>query len=137
MSSQQPQPDPAPTLSDRVRRGDLFTGQDNCQSREAFAHVTSLWGVLCLIALREGTQRYAELRRMTNGISEKMLVQTLKRLEADGFVRRTAHAVVPPRVEYSLTGLGEEVAMHVAALADWFEVNLARIQQASQGSPPD
>lgn len=119
------------TLTARVRRGDLFTGDGNCRSRDVFAHVTSLWGVLCLIALRDGTQRYSALRRRTNGVSEKMLTQTLKQLEADGFVRRTAYPVMPPRVEYDLTELGHEVAAHVAALADWFELNLPRIERAS------
>jgi len=119
------------TLTARVRRGDLFAGEGNCRSRDVFAHVTSLWGVLCLIALRDGTQRYSELRRKTNGVSEKMLTQTLKQLEADGFVRRTAYPVMPPRVEYDLTELGHEVAAHVAALADWFELNLPRIERAS------
>jgi len=119
------------TLTARVRRGDHFAGEGNCRSRDVFAHVTSLWGVLCLIALRDGTQRYSELRRKTNGVSEKMLTQTLKQLEADGFVRRTAHPVMPPRVEYDLTELGHEVAVHVAALADWFELNLPRIERAS------
>lgn len=119
------------TLTARVRRGDLFTGGNNCESREVFSHVTSLWGVLCLIALRDGTQRYSELRRKANGISEKMLAQTLQRLEGDGFVRRTAYPVIPPHVEYDLTPLGHEVAVHVAALADWLEVNLPRIREAS------
>mgnify|MGYP000995007185 CR=1 FL=1 len=119
------------TLTARVRRGDLFTGDGNCRSRDVFAHVTSLWGVLCLIALRDGTQRYSALRRRTNGVSEKMLTQTLRQLEADGFVRRTAYPVMPPRVEYDLTELGHEVAAHVAALADWFELNLPRIERAS------
>lgn len=124
------------TLTARVRRGDLFTGQGNCRSRDVFAHVTSLWGVLCLIALRDGSQRYSELRRKTNGVSEKMLTQTLRRLEADGFVHRTAHPVTPPRVDYALTALGQEVAAHVAALADWFELNLPRIEQASTRAGP-
>lgn len=119
------------TLTERVRCGDLFTGENNCESREMFSHVTSLWGVLCLIALRDGTHRYSELRRKANGISEKMLAQTLQRLECDGFVLRTAYPVIPPHVEYDLTPLGEEVATHVATLADWFEVNLPRIRQAS------
>ncbi len=119
------------TLTERVRRGDLFTGENNCESRKMFSHVTSLWGVLCLIALRDGTLRYSELRRKAQGISEKMLAQTLQRLEGDGFVRRTAYPVIPPHVEYDLTPLGEEVAAHVATLADWFEVNLPRIKQAS------
>lgn len=119
------------TLTERVRRGDLFTGENNCQSREVFAHVTSLWGVLCLIALRDGTHRYSELRRKANGVSEKMLTQTLQRLESDGFVRRTSYKVMPPHVEYDLTPLGEEVAVHVANLADWMEINQARIKAAS------
>ncbi|MDQ9028064.1 winged helix-turn-helix transcriptional regulator [Acinetobacter nosocomialis] len=123
-----------PTLTERVRRGDLFTGENNCQSREAFAHVTSLWGVICLIALRDGTHRYSELRRKANGVSEKMLTLTLQHLEKDGFIRRTSYPVVPPHVEYDLTLLGEEVAKHVAALADWLEVNLSDIKAASLAS---
>lgn len=115
------------TLTERVRRGELFTG--NCESREVFAHITSLWGVLCLIALRDGKLRFSALRRLTSGVSEKMLAQTLKRLEADGFVRRTAYPVIPPHVEYDLTPLGEEAAAHVAALADWLELNLHRTRQ--------
>ncbi len=124
------------TLTARVRRGDLFTG--NCESREVFAHITSLWGVLCLIALREGTLRYGELRRKASGISEKMLAQTLQRLEGDGLVRRTSYPVIPPHVEYDLTPLGEEAAAHVAALADWLEVNFPRIREATgQNKNPD
>lgn len=119
------------TLTARIRRGDLFIGEGACESREAFSHVTSLWGVVCLIALRDGTQRYSELRRKANGVSEKMLTQTLRRLEGDGFVRRTAFPVVPPRVEYDLTPLGEGVAVRVAALADWLESNLPGIKAAS------
>lgn len=121
----------APTLTERVRRGDLFTGENNCQSREVFAHVTSLWGVICLIALRDGTHRYSELRRKANGVSEKMLTQTLQHLEKDGFIRRTSYPATPPHVEYDLTLLGEEVAKHVAAIADWLEVNLVNIKASS------
>jgi DNA-binding HxlR family transcriptional regulator len=90
-------------------------------------HVSSLWGVLCLISLREGTLRFGELRRKAVGISEKMLAQTLKRLEEDGFVSRYSRAVVPPYVEYSLTPMGQEVAMRIAVLADWIELNIPRI----------
>lgn len=120
-----------PTLTERVRRGDLFTGKGNCKSWDAFSHVTSLWGVVCLIALRDGPHRNSELRRKAKGVSEKVLAQTLKRLEGDGFVRRTAHAVVPPHVVYDLTPLGEEVAQRVAALADWMEISLPRIKASS------
>lgn len=107
------------------RRGELFAEQ--CPSREVFKHVTSLWGVLALVALQQGTLRFSELRRLVSGVSEKMLAQTLQVLEADGFVERKAHPVVPPRVEYSLTPLGMEVAVRVAELADCIEANLPRV----------
>lgn len=95
----------------------------DCPSRDVLKHVSSLWGVLCLISLRDGTLRFSELRRKASGVSEKMLAQTLKRLEEDGFVLRVARPVIPPYVEYSLTPLGVEVTVHVASLADWIELN--------------
>lgn len=112
----------------RHRRGELLAAQ--CPSREVFKHVTSLWGVLALIVLRdEGTQRFAQLRRSIGGVSEKMLAQTLQLLEADGFVHREAYPVVPPHVEYSLTPLGRTVAGHVAALADCLETTFPQVQR--------
>jgi DNA-binding HxlR family transcriptional regulator len=107
------------------RRGELFAA--DCPSREVFKHVTSLWGVLALVALQQGTLRFSELRRQVGGVSEKMLAQTLQVLEADGFIERRALPVVPPHVEYSLTPLGLEVAVHVAELADCIEANLPRV----------
>jgi DNA-binding HxlR family transcriptional regulator len=83
-----------------------------------------------LVALRERTHRFSELRRRVGGVSEKMLSQTLQALEKDGFVRREMFPEIPPRVEYSLTQLGEEVAARVQALADWIEGNLGRILTA-------
>jgi DNA-binding HxlR family transcriptional regulator len=112
---------PAPA-SAAAQRGELFAEQ--CPSREVFKHVTSLWGVLSLVALQQGTLRFSELRRQVGGVSEKMLAQTLQVLEADGFVERRARPVVPPHVEYSLTRLGLEVSVHVAELADCIEANL-------------
>ena len=90
-----------------------------CPSRTVLDHVTSKWGVLLLVALSEGPQRWSELRRRAQGISEKMLAQTLKTLEADGFVRRDAQPVIPPRVDYSLTGRGEELAALMLPLVAW------------------
>jgi DNA-binding HxlR family transcriptional regulator len=90
-----------------------------CPSRTVLDHVTSKWGVLILVALSEGPQRWSELRRRAQGISEKMLAQTLKTLEADGFVRRDAQPVIPPRVDYSLTGRGEELAALLLPLVSW------------------
>lgn len=113
------------SLADRMQRGDLFA--EKCPSREILKHVTSRWGVLLLVALLSGTQRFSDLRRKVNGISEKMLAQTLQWLESDGFVERISYPVVPPHVEYTLTQSGTEIAKKVEALADWIELNLPEI----------
>ncbi|KLD76544.1 helix-turn-helix transcriptional regulator [Xanthomonas hyacinthi] len=123
--------------SQRAAAADLTRGQvfaQNCPSRAVLSHVTSRWGVLVLVALRKGTHRFGDLRRGLEGVSEKMLSQTLQALEADGFVQRTAYPVVPPHVEYDLTPLGEEAAAHVQALVDWIERNIGAI--LSSGAVP-
>jgi DNA-binding HxlR family transcriptional regulator len=84
-------------------------------------------GVLILLALRQGTHRFSDLRRKMGGVSEKMLSQSLQALEQDGFVDRVSYPVVPPHVEYSLTPMGIEVSEKVAALADWIEVNTPKV----------
>ena len=98
-----------------------------CPSRRILNHVTSRWGVLVLVAQQTETLRFSQLRRRIGGVSERMLAQTLQTLEADGFVHRRAFSSVPPHVEYSLTPLGQEVALRVHALAVWIEGNLDRI----------
>lgn len=118
-------PRKAARLSEQLRRGDLL--DRHCPSREVLKHVTSRWGVLVLIVLETRTHRFSELRRAVDGVSERMLAQTLQWLESDGLVKRTAFAVVPPHVEYSLTALGREAAAQVRGLADWIEINLPRI----------
>lgn len=115
----------ASTLSQQLRDGNLFAEQ--CPSREVLKHVTSRWGVLILVALRDGTHRFSDLRRKVGGVSEKMLAQSLQALEQDGFINRVSYPVVPPHVEYSLTPLGEQVSDKVAALADWIEQNLPQV----------
>jgi DNA-binding HxlR family transcriptional regulator len=122
-------------ISERFDRGDLFAEQ--CPSREILKHVTSRWGVLVLVALLDGTYRFSALRRKINGISEKMLAQTLQWLESDGFVQRISYPVVPPHVEYKLTPLGLDVGGKVEALADWIESNLPRIVAAQQSYSVD
>jgi DNA-binding HxlR family transcriptional regulator len=121
---------PATQLSEQVRRGELFAV--DCPSRGVLKHVTSMWGVLVLITLKGGTHRFSDLRRKAKGVSEKMLAQTLQGLEADGFVDRMSHPVVPPRVDYSLTPLGREAASQVESLVDWIEANLYQVMQARQ-----
>lgn len=112
------------------RRGEVFSAA--CPSREILNHVTSRWGVLVLVALMEGTHRFSDLRRKIDGVSEKMLAQTLQQLEKDGFIDRVAYPVVPPHVEYSLTPLGEEIGSQVDSLIDWIESNLSKILRAQQ-----
>ena len=97
----------------------------DCPSRQILQHVTSRWGTLILIALSDGTLRFSELRRTVDGISERMLAQTLQVFESDRLVTRRAHDVVPPHVDYTLTPLGAEVASRVLTLACWIEDNLA------------
>lgn len=102
--------------------GDLLTDgvlASACPSRIVLDHVTSRWGVLVLVALSARTLRWGELRRVVEGISEKMLASTLRTLEADGLVLREATPSIPPRVDYSLTPLGRELADHLLPLMGW------------------
>ncbi|GAA2237385.1 helix-turn-helix transcriptional regulator [Herbiconiux moechotypicola] len=97
-----------------------------CASRVVLDHVTSKWGVLVLASLAERPRRWGELHRHVEGISEKMLAQTLRALESDGFVLRDSHGTVPPRVDYSLTALGEELAELLIPLVRWVGENVGR-----------
>ncbi len=98
-------------------RGEVFAA--GCPSRVVLDHVTSKWGVLVLVSLADGPQRWSELRRRAEGISEKMLAQTLRTLEADGIVHRDAQPVIPPRVDYSLTERGSELVALMLPLFGW------------------
>jgi len=107
------------------RKGNLRAA--GCPSRSVLDHVTSRWGSLVLLLLLGGTQRFSELARGIGGVSEKMLAQTLKALEADGLLLRTVYPTIPPKVEYTLTRLGSEAAVHVRSLTDWVEENTSEI----------
>lgn len=107
---------PGSVLGDLLTDGVLASA---CPSRVVLDHVTSKWGVLVLVALSERTLRWGELRRLVEGISEKMLASTLRTLEADGLVLREATPSIPPRVDYSLTPLGRELADHLLPLMGW------------------
>ncbi|HEV7826344.1 MAG TPA: helix-turn-helix domain-containing protein [Mycobacteriales bacterium] len=111
-------------LSDRFPDG-MFPAA--CPSRVVLDHVTSKWGVLLLVALADRTLRWSELRRRAEGISEKMLAQTLQTLERDGFVHRDAQPVIPPRVDYSLTDRGREVVALLVPLVEWIAANADEI----------
>ncbi|MCS5719140.1 helix-turn-helix transcriptional regulator [Herbiconiux sp. CPCC 205763] len=98
----------------------------DCPSRAVLDHVTSKWGVLVVVALSQKSMRWGELHRYVEGISEKMLAQTLRSLEGDGFVLRESMGTVPPRVDYSLTPLGDELAAVLIPLVRWVGDNVQR-----------
>ncbi len=114
----------ASVLSDLLTDGVLPSA---CPSRIVLDHVTSKWGVLVLVALSERTLRWGELRRVVEGISEKMLASTLRTLEQDGLVDREAQPTIPPRVDYSLTPLGRELSDRLLPLMQWILGNAEAI----------
>jgi DNA-binding HxlR family transcriptional regulator len=102
----------------------------DCPSRRTIETVASKWGILALVALIEGAYRFNALRRRVDGVSEKMLAQTLQALERDGLVRRDVQTAIPPRVEYSLTELGARVAGNLHGLVNLIEAELPAIRTA-------
>ncbi len=104
-------------------RGSADGFSPDCPTRVLLDHITSRWGVLILVGLSSGTMRWGELRRWAQGISEKMLAQTLRTLEADGLVLREQRPVIPPHVDYSLTGRGRELSALLLPLMEWIIAN--------------
>ncbi|MGB9192054.1 MULTISPECIES: winged helix-turn-helix transcriptional regulator [unclassified Acinetobacter] len=100
---------------------------NECPSREILEHLANKWSVLVLRCLSEGVHRFSELKQRIEGVSEKMLSQTLKMLEQDGFILRTVYPVVPPKVEYQLTILGSQAAEKMNYLIGWLERSLPEI----------
>jgi DNA-binding HxlR family transcriptional regulator len=92
--------------------------------------IADKWTTLVIYLLSSGTRRYGELQREIGGISQKMLTQTLRKLEEDGLVKRTVYAEVPPRTEYSLTGLGATLKEPLGALCQWAVNHLAEVEKA-------
>ena len=107
---------------------DVF--QRGCDSRLTLETVASKWGALSLAALRDGPIRFNALRRRVDGVSEKMLSQTLQALERDGLVLRTVRETIPPNVEYSLTPLGARVTEPLLALISLVEEAVPDVVEA-------
>ena len=115
-----------------VRPDGVF--ESGCPSRIVLDHISSKWGVLVLVALADQTLRWSELRRVVQGVSEKMLAQTLQTLERDGLVHREALPVIPPHVEYSLTELGDSLVERLLPLMEWLLGHSAAIVAQSQSA---
>ena len=94
------------------------------------SRVGDKWSVLVIMLLRDGPRRFNELKRMINGISQRMLTLTLRGLERDGLVTRTVFPTIPPRVDYELTDLGRGLAVPVMALGEWAFAHLPEIEGA-------
>ena len=102
-----------------------------CPCREVLDLIGSRWSVLVIGRLEEGPHRFGELRRAVPGITQKMLTRTLRRLEEDGMVHRKVLAEMrPPRVEYSLTDLGQTITEPLAAIRQWTEEHLPEVRRA-------
>lgn len=98
-----------------------------CPIRDVLDRIGDRWSLLVLDALEPGTRRFGELMLAIGDISKQMLSRTLRRLEQDGFVRRTVHAEVPPRVEYTLTELGRSFLSPMKRLVQWADAHHAAI----------
>lgn len=96
----------------------------DCSSRDTLQSITGRWGILVLAALGECSYRFNALRRRVDGVSERMLSQTLQNLERDGMITRTVLEAIPPKVEYDLTPLGREVADRLVGLIELVQSNM-------------
>lgn len=105
---------------------------EQCPSRNILEAISDKWSILILTVLERKLLRFGELRREVGGISQKMLMQTLQKLEKWGFVIRKAYPILPMKVEYSLTPLGQELCIILNALTSWTETHMKEILQAEE-----
>ncbi|MEV7847193.1 winged helix-turn-helix transcriptional regulator [Streptomyces cyaneofuscatus] len=104
--------------------------REGCEVRQILDRVADKWSLLAIAHLERRTLRFSELRRLIDGISQRMLTVTLRQLERDGLVRRTVYPVVPPRVEYELTPMGATLHTTIRSLVDWTESHQQEIARA-------
>ncbi len=107
---------------------DIF--QANCLSRQVLGLIADQWTPLVIYALEDGTTRFGQLLKRIDGISKKMLTQTLRAMERNGLVQRVVYPVVPPVVEYSLTPLGQTLIEPMKALRMWAYGHLQEVAHA-------
>ncbi|GAC1524259.1 MAG: helix-turn-helix domain-containing protein [Chloroflexota bacterium] len=110
--------------------GTIDVLSQECPSRQVLQLIADKWTVLVLYALADRTMRHHEILRLIDGISQKMLIQTLRALECDGLVERHAYPEVPPRVEYRLTSLGLSLRQTTTRLCDWAMQHLEEVEEA-------
>jgi DNA-binding HxlR family transcriptional regulator len=98
-----------------------------CPSRTSLAHIANKWTAMIVIVLGGGRQRFGDIRSAVDGISGKVLTETLRVLERDGMVERHVYAEMPPRVEYELTPLGHTLHEPLRALGIWAEKHIEEV----------
>ncbi|MGJ5620167.1 winged helix-turn-helix transcriptional regulator [Sulfitobacter sp. MF3-043] len=94
-------------------------GLDLCPIRTVLAQIGDKWSLLVILMLRDGEYRFSAIQRAIPDISQRMLTQTLRKLERDGLVRRTVTPSIPPRVDYAITDLGQSLFAPIGAMAQW------------------
>lgn len=109
-------------------RGNVFASQ--CPTRQLLDRIADKWSTLILSLLSEGPIRFNELKRRIDGVSQKMLSQTLKSLERDGLVTRTALPTVPVTVTYAVTPLGMGLVVSMQAMIEWAETRMPEVAVA-------
>jgi DNA-binding HxlR family transcriptional regulator len=102
----------------------------NCGSRRVLELIADKWTAIVVYALARGTCRFGQLQRDVGGVSQKVLTSTLRDLERDGLVERRVYPEVPPKVEYTLTPLGQTLTEPLAAICKWSEEHLADVDAA-------
>ena len=111
-----------------IRLGDVYASA--CPTRQVLDRIGDKWTALIVGLLEDGPKRFSTLQRSIGGISQKMLAQTLRSLERAGLVNRTLYPQVPPRVEYTLTPLGETLCAPIAAIRSWAEEHIDQVTAA-------
>lgn len=109
-----------------------MVGKLECPIMSTMAMISDKWKVLIICKLRGGTLRFNELMRALQGVTQKVLTSQLRELEDDGIVSRKIYAEVPPRVEYSLTPLGETLIPVLIKLEEWAQVHAAELIEARE-----
>ncbi len=118
-------------LEARLKAGGHAAVIDDCRPvAEILVRIGDKWSVLVVMLLGNGPKRFNEMRRLIGGISQRMLTLTLRSLERDGLVTRTAFPTIPPRVDYELTPLGHSLRQPITALGEWAYANRGRIEAA-------
>lgn len=108
----------------------IFHNNEDCPIRNVVAHIGDKWSLLILFALVDGEDRFNSLKSRIEGISQRMLTQTLRDLERDGYVNRTVYPEVPVKVEYCLTEMGKEIVKPLYQLVVWAGDNQDNIKKA-------